>query len=104
MTIRTVGQLIDALTAYPPWRDVVVEVTVGGDLVTDVVDLELVDEAIVGTGGATAVRLKPAEDVYDTRALIDDGLLLRARIEDGTLDRDALEGSLLDDGREGDDR
>jgi len=88
MTIRTVGQLIDALTAYPPWRDVVVEVTVGGDLVTDVVDLLEVTEGMVTSDGTTAIVLRPAEDDYDVRALIDDGL--RYREEAGAVDDDGL--------------
>jgi len=85
VTIRTVGDLIDALAAYPPWRPVVVEVTVGGDLVTDVVDLLELDEATEKNAG-TYVILRPAEDDYDVRALIDDGL--RYREEHGLGDDD----------------
>lgn len=83
MTIRTVGELRAALADFPDYRTLVVEVTVGGDLVTDVVDLAQLDEVIVGSQGATAVRLVPVEDQYDTRELIDDGLLLRAMVEEG---------------------
>lgn len=90
--IRTVGDLREALAEFPDYRELAVEVTVGGDLVADVVDLSRLEERIVGRHGSTALALIPAPDPYDVEALINDGLLLRARIEDGTLDRDDLEG------------
>lgn len=80
MTIRTVGELRAALAGFPDYRALVVEVTVGGDLVTDVVDLERLSERIVSSGGDTAVVLHHAPDPYDVRALIDDGLRYREQL------------------------
>lgn len=70
----TVGELRDRLAAFPDYRPVVVEITVGGDLVTDTVDLA----EVRADGHDTAyVLLRPAPDEYDVRALIDDGLAYR---------------------------
>lgn len=86
MTIRTVGELRAALDAFPDYRPLAVEVTVGGDLVTDVVDLDRLEERTAGHDAY--VTLVPAPDEYDVRQLIDDGLAARADAEERDLRED----------------
>ena len=75
--IRTVGELRAALADFPDYRELAVSITVGGDLDTDVVDLERLEERIVSHHGSTALALIPAPDSYDVRELINDGLRYR---------------------------
>lgn len=77
--IRTVGELREQLAPFPDYRPLVVEVTIGGDLVTDDVDLLELEEG--GTSEGTYVRLRHAPDDYDVRNLIDDGLAYREDLE-----------------------
>jgi hypothetical protein len=84
MSIRTVGELREALAHFPDYRPIAVEVTVGGDLVTDVVDLDRLEERTAGHDAW--ITLVPAPDEYDVRALIDEGLTYRALIEAGKLE------------------
>lgn len=67
--------LILELEALPPQREVRIQVVVGGDLVTDDVDIE----RIADTGDY--VRLTPEADQYGTRRLIDAALAAREALE-----------------------
>ena len=68
-------QLRALLEDVPDLAEVAIRIVVGGDLVTDDVDVE--DVKVTGDSAGTRVVLVPA-DVYDLRDLIDEGLAARA--------------------------
>lgn len=68
----SVRQLIEQLERFPDYYPVVVETIVGGDIGTDVVDVE---EVKVGGHHTAYVELIPdPSDNYGTRDLIDNGI------------------------------
>lgn len=85
-----VQQLRERLANFPGYLEVAVEITVGGDIVTDIVDL---DDVRLAGHSVLYVELVPAPDEYDLRALIDDGLAARADAEE----REAMNASLPND-------
>lgn len=78
MTVRTVADLRAALDDFPAYWPVGLEVYVGGDLITDVVDLGPV-KVTTGSAGNDVV-LGATEDVYGVVELVDEALEQRERI------------------------
>lgn len=75
MSIRTVGELREALADEPDYRPLALEQYVGGDLVTDDTALECVANRT--DAGGPYVLLKPGPDHYDVCALVDEALAHR---------------------------